>query len=653
MANISFTDLPNGLSETLGDEVNARFNAIKGAVNAMPTNRATWNSATAYVANDLVRYNGSTWLCLVDNTNVQPIEGATWTVFAQKGDSGIANIPDASAVIKGVVKLSVAPVVAVNPVALGVNDPIVAAVNNNTTAISSNATALAAKAPINSPALTDTPTAPTPAAGDVSTRLATTSFVDTRVATLINAAPSALDTLGELAAQLANDESAASSLTTTVAGKLAKASNLSDLIDVPTARTSLGLNLVTTLLGAVARSVISVAGTTKGTRRQINFIPGTGISIDAVDDAPNEKTDVTITATGGGGGGTADGSGFSQVTVTAGGSIVESGAESILGNREFIGTPAAAVTYVVGTTPRAFFVKNSTSQIITVKTNTGTGIAVAAGTIAHLDCDGTNVVAFTSGTGSSGARTQLSATRTYYVSPTGNNSNDGLSAGAPFLTPQKALDLISTTLDLSIYDVTIQVADGTYAGNIVLRPLVGNGGKVIIQGNATTPANVLLTATSGVVLNGKGSGINYTLKDFKITNTGGQGIRAASNAVISIQNIEFGTCSAEHFYIDGGAHVTSFGYKITGGATSHIRMGSQARFISSTTTVTIVGSPNFSSTFMTLYSLSLVDIYAVTWSGALTATGSVYVAANCLVNTYGAVNVPGGASSILPGGQYV
>ena len=37
---------------------------------------------------------------------------------------------------------------------------------------------LASKAPINSPALTGTPTAPTPDTGDSSTRLATTEFVD-------------------------------------------------------------------------------------------------------------------------------------------------------------------------------------------------------------------------------------------------------------------------------------------------------------------------------------------------------------------------------------------------------------------------------------------------------------------------------------------
>jgi len=44
--------------------------------------------------------------------------------------------------------------------------------------------ALALKAPLASPALTGSPTAPTPAAGDSSTKLATTAFVQTAVQTL-------------------------------------------------------------------------------------------------------------------------------------------------------------------------------------------------------------------------------------------------------------------------------------------------------------------------------------------------------------------------------------------------------------------------------------------------------------------------------------
>lgn len=95
------------------------------------------------------------------------------------------------------------------------------------------------------PAWTDISSKPTTLAGygigDAYTNLETDSAIDDRIADLIGTAPANLDTLQEIAAQLANDESAVSALTTTVSGKLAKASNLSDLTDAAAARSNLGL----------------------------------------------------------------------------------------------------------------------------------------------------------------------------------------------------------------------------------------------------------------------------------------------------------------------------------------------------------------------------------------------------------------------------
>lgn len=79
-------------------------------------------------------------------------------------------------------------------------------------------------------------------------------------------------------------------------------------------------------LNANARVNIKVDGINKGTRRSINFIAGSGISINAVDDGANEKVDITITNTGGGGGGGIGGSintnqvAFGTGTNTIGGS---------------------------------------------------------------------------------------------------------------------------------------------------------------------------------------------------------------------------------------------------------------------------------------------------------------------------------------------
>jgi len=65
-------------------------------------------------------------------------------------------------------------------------------------------------------ALTGTPTAPTASAGTNTTQIATTQYVRTEVANLVNSAPGALDTLDELAAALGDDASFATTVTTAI-----------------------------------------------------------------------------------------------------------------------------------------------------------------------------------------------------------------------------------------------------------------------------------------------------------------------------------------------------------------------------------------------------------------------------------------------------
>ena len=82
---------------------------------------------------------------------------------------------------------------------------------------------LSAKAPLDSPSLTGTPTAPTASAGNNSTQVATTAYADTAAANaaaaLVDSAPSTLDTLNELAAALGDDENFSTTITNSLATK--------------------------------------------------------------------------------------------------------------------------------------------------------------------------------------------------------------------------------------------------------------------------------------------------------------------------------------------------------------------------------------------------------------------------------------------------
>ena len=79
--------------------------------------------------------------------------------------------------------------------------------------------ALALKAPLASPDLTGTPTAPTAAQTVNNTQVATTAFVKSAIAALVASSPAALDTLNELAEALGNDPNFATTMTNALAGK--------------------------------------------------------------------------------------------------------------------------------------------------------------------------------------------------------------------------------------------------------------------------------------------------------------------------------------------------------------------------------------------------------------------------------------------------
>jgi len=107
---------------------------------------------------------------------------------------------------------------------IGYLDGVTSSIQDQINSKLSSTIAASTYAPISSPALTGTPTAPTALANTNTTQIATTEFVTGAITSLINGAPGALNTLNELAAALGNDSSYATTITNALSLKAPLAS---------------------------------------------------------------------------------------------------------------------------------------------------------------------------------------------------------------------------------------------------------------------------------------------------------------------------------------------------------------------------------------------------------------------------------------------
>ncbi|HFT7879994.1 TPA: phage tail protein [Enterobacter roggenkampii] len=177
-------------------------------------------------------------------------------------------------------------------------------------------------APLASPAFIGTPTAPTAAQTVNNTQIATTAYVKAALAALVDSSPAALDTLNELAAALGDDPNFAATMTTELSKKMDKASNGADIPDVAAFLTNLDLitnGAVGRLMGSPKRFTSSGTYTpTAGTKFIIVEQVGGGGGGGGV---PATSSTAYTASAGGGAGAYASGiftSGFSGVTVTIG-----------------------------------------------------------------------------------------------------------------------------------------------------------------------------------------------------------------------------------------------------------------------------------------------------------------------------------------------
>lgn len=235
------------------------------------------------------------------------------------------------------------------------------------------------------------------------------------------------------------------------------------------------------------------------------------------------------------------------------------------------------------------------------------------------------------------ARELLTIDRTYFVSTTGSNSNNGLTAGSPFLTIQKAVDVVAT-LDLGIYNTTIQVANGTYSESVLLKRTVGSG-NVIIQGNLATPTNVIISAPGGSAIACAVPG--YTVQGISVTGSIGMLVSSGGNMQFSQCSFAAATDRQVAVVENGRLEITG-GYSIGGGAAGHLFAGNGGIIRTVGRAATISGSINYS--------------FAFAWcaGGEIICNGSTYTGGTVTGKRYdsrrrGIISFTGGNANFFPG----
>jgi len=251
-------------------------------------------------------------------------------------------------------------------------------------------------------------------------------------------------------------------------------------------------------------------------------------------------------------------------------------------------------------------------------------------------------------------REVLTANRTYYVRTDGNDSNTGLAntSGEAFLTIQKAIDVV-TALDNGGYNITISVADGTYAtGFTANSPFIG-GGSVNVIGNTSTPDNCVIGPKN--IPFRISDGAKVTIKGFKVISSS-RAFQVQNFGNLTLNNINFaatgGNAVACEFYSQTSMLYGSF--DVTGSySAAFLIEGGQMNAYGAA--FTLSSTPSWSVAFAYLVGTAYARVTASTYSG--TSTGKRYsVNGNSVLSTNGggATFLPGDvAGTTSTGGQYL
>lgn len=232
----------------------------------------------------------------------------------------------------------------------------------------------------------------------------------------------------------------------------------------------------------------------------------------------------------------------------------------------------------------------------------------------------------------------------------GLSTNDGLASGSG-----GALDSFNTAIRVLLKDyfdlsgtssyptscITFQLADNASAGvptanayslcHMAFGPVGGEGRcMVLIQGNATTPSNVVVSDSGGTAIAAFGL-VELTLANFQIGQTGSgspvanSGISASDGALIWLQTgMIIGKCTAQQFYANNNGIITANGNFSVVGSSTNLAYANGGLINLSGVTITFSNSPAYSQQTLTATNGGKILAQGITFTNGSTVTGTRY-----------------------------
>lgn len=231
----------------------------------------------------------------------------------------------------------------------------------------------------------------------------------------------------------------------------------------------------------------------------------------------------------------------------------------------------------------------------------------------------------------------------WYIGPSGNDVNDGLTPATAWGSIRHGYEYIRDRIDPNGHQTYLQLLDGWYAGADLEYPVIGP--PPIINGNGNDPTKVRILGSTGTL-----AGIycanqaRVYLNSVTLSATGnpapfqpcGNGILCIDGGVVWPNNVVFDACSVAHVSTDRNSTVNvpqlGANIAIVGGAPNFILAIRSSIVGFQGANISISNNPTFSESFANIEQASQADFRDCQFVGA--AHGKRYsLSLSALLNT--------------------